>query len=186
MAKFAKLVAKFGFINQPEAKRFGPHLCVDHTLTLTCVCRPPESVLQQVALPFPPGEVTRLCRVTDNTGTWLALRQVQEKLIGKQLPFQTYKNHIKKYAVRTRAASVKEVGYLAANGAIKKRAKSVSCLEIQSLCDLIDNSLGDKALLLSIANIPALPAVDDGHHLQLAADQGNTTQLDLSIAKLVH
>lgn len=155
----------------PSSKLF----CTVHT-DLTCVCRPQQSALDQVVLPLGSGSSAVLSRITDTSGTWLGLRQVHDKLIKDKLPFQTYKNHLKRHAVTTRAASFREIGYLATNGAIKKRTKNVSCLEVESLAVLIENSLRDQVLAQKLVHIPELEAVEEGDtgHLRLGSEEGKS------------
>lgn len=145
------------------------------------MCRAPQSSLDQVKLSLPTGQHLMICRIRDSNDTWLALREIYHKLVEGQLPLQTFKNHLKSYSVRTRPASVKETGHLATHGAIKKRAKQVSCLEVSSLALMLETSLGDENLANEVRKIPELPSQQKGpqNALQLAAQGGRSSCLPL-------
>lgn len=143
------------------------------------MCRAPQSSLDQVKLSLQTGQHLMICRIRDSNDTWLALREIYHKLVEGQLPLQTFKNHLRTYSVRTRSASIRETGHLATHGAIKKRAKQVSCLEVSSLALMLENSLGDEILANEVRRIPELPSQQRGpqNALQLAAQGGESFKL---------
>lgn len=112
------------------------------------------------------GEASALvCRITDQKGTWLCLKETHEKLF-TFLPRQTFLNQLNRQASKqtwidtTREATDDEKGFMRLTGAIKTRAKSVKLLHIEQAIEAAKKLSLKVSLQSGIASIVSCQAYD--------------------------
>ena len=134
------------------------------------------------------GEASAVvCRFKDQKGTWLCLKETQQKLF-PFLPRQTFLNQLHKQKtqkqsnpVTSRESTDEEKSFMRLTGAIKKKAKSVRLLHIEQAIEAARKLSLRVSLQSGISSIVDCPAYDasaeDQASKQLAILASPSTEL---------